>query len=113
MGLSALRQILATVAFDPGRLKGRTVAVDADNLIWSFATALGASGDPPRGPDGRSVAHLYGLVGRLGVYAAWPLDVRKSRSAPGVASSPKNDIATRSSSPACTFVNTPDTMGGE
>jgi flap endonuclease-1 len=71
MGLSALRKILAPSPFDPTTLAGKTVAVDADNLIWSFATALGASGDFPRAPDGRPIAHLYGLVGRLRLYAQW------------------------------------------
>lgn len=71
MGLSALRKILAPASFDPTTLKGRTVAVDADNLVWSFATALGASGEFPRAPDGRPIAHLYGLVGRLRLYAQW------------------------------------------
>ena len=71
MGISALRKILAPVPFDPATLAGRVVAVDADNLIWSFATALGASGDFPRAPDGRPVAHLYGLAARLRLYAQW------------------------------------------
>lgn len=71
MGISALRKILAPAPFDPTSLAGRTVAVDADNLIWSFATALGASGEFPRAPDGRPIAHLYGLVGRLRLYAQW------------------------------------------
>lgn len=71
MGLSALRKILSPVPFDPTKLTGKVVAVDADNLIWAFATALGATGDFPRAPDGRPMAHLYGLVGRLRAYAGW------------------------------------------
>jgi flap endonuclease-1 len=71
MGLSELRKVLTPTPFEPTKLSGRVVAVDADNLIWSFATALGASGDFPRGPDGRPIAHLYGLVARLHVYAGW------------------------------------------
>lgn len=71
MGLSALRKILSPTPFDPATLKGKVVAVDADNLIWAFATALGATGDFPRAPDGRPMAHLYGLVGRLRAYAGW------------------------------------------
>ena len=71
MGISALRKILSPAPFDPATLAGKTVAVDADNLIWSFATALGATGDFPRAPDGRPIAHLYGLVGRLRLYAQW------------------------------------------
>lgn len=71
MGISALRKILAPAPFDPAALRGKVVAVDADNLVWSFATALGATGDFPRAPDGRPMAHLYGLVGRLRLYAQW------------------------------------------
>lgn len=71
MGISALRKILAPAPFDTAALAGKTVAVDADNLIWSFATALGATGEFPRAPDGRPIAHLYGLVGRLRLYAQW------------------------------------------
>ena len=71
MGIAALRKILAPVPLDPATLKGKVVAVDADNLVWSFATALGATGDFPRAPDGRPMAHLYGLVGRLRLYAQW------------------------------------------
>src|SRR5687767_3387688 len=71
VGLAALRKILAPTPFDPTELAGRVVAVDADNLIWAFATALGASGEFPRAPDGRPMAHLFGLVARLRVYAGW------------------------------------------
>ncbi|HEV8360970.1 MAG TPA: hypothetical protein VGR28_11000 [Candidatus Thermoplasmatota archaeon] len=65
MGLSALRKILALQPFDPAQLRGRTVAVDADNLIWSFVTAMAATGDAPTN------AHLLGLAGRLRLYARW------------------------------------------
>ena len=71
MGLSALRKILPPTPFDPSTLKGKVVAVDADNLIWAFATALGATGEFPKAPDGRPMTHLYGLVGRLRAYAGW------------------------------------------
>ncbi len=71
MGLSALRKILAPTPFDPATLRGRAIAVDADNVIWSFVTAFGASGDLPRAPDGRSNAHLVGLANRLRLYASW------------------------------------------
>ncbi|HET6399440.1 MAG TPA: hypothetical protein VFH47_07800 [Candidatus Thermoplasmatota archaeon] len=71
MGISALRKLLPTQPFDPTHLAGRTVAVDADNLVWSFATALAASGDFPKAPDGRPVTHLHGLLGRLTQYAKW------------------------------------------
>jgi flap endonuclease-1 len=71
MGIAALRKILTPTPFEPTQLKGKVVAVDADNLIWAFATALGATGDFPRAPDGRPMAHLYGLVGRLRIYASW------------------------------------------
>lgn len=73
MGIAALRKILAPEPLDTSQLAGRVAAVDADNLIWSFATALGASGELPKAPDGRPVAHLYGLAGRLGAYAGWGL----------------------------------------
>lgn len=71
MGIAALKKLLPTQPFDPGDLAGKVVAVDADNLIWSFATALGASGEFPTAPDGRPVTHLHGLVGRLTQYAKW------------------------------------------
>jgi flap endonuclease-1 len=71
VGIAALKRLLPTRPFDPKDLRGRTLAVDADNLIWSFATALAASGDFPRAPDGRPVTHLHGLVARLTQYAKW------------------------------------------
>lgn len=71
MGIAALKKLLPTQPFDPKDLRGRTLAVDADNLIWSFVTALAASGEFPRSPDGRPVTHLYGLVARLTQYAKW------------------------------------------
>lgn len=73
MGLSALRTILPTTPLDVALLQGKTVAVDADNLIWSFVTAMAGVGDLPRGPDGRSQAHLLGLLSRLSLYARWDL----------------------------------------
>jgi flap endonuclease-1 len=71
LGIAALRKILPTSPFDVAQLNGKTVAVDADNLIWSFATALAATTDFPKAPDGRPVTHLYGLVSRLALYAKW------------------------------------------
>ena len=71
MGIAALKKVLATTPLDPTTLKGKTVAVDADNLVWSFVTAIAGTGELPRGPDGRSNAHLLGLLSRLGVYAKW------------------------------------------
>jgi flap endonuclease-1 len=71
VGIAALKKLLATSPFDPSQLRGKTLAVDADNLIWSFATALAASGEFPTAPDGRPVTHLYGLVSRLTQYAKW------------------------------------------
>ncbi|MCA1814550.1 MAG: hypothetical protein LC624_11485 [Halobacteriales archaeon] len=65
MGLSALRKILPPEPFDLAQLRGRVLAVDADNLIWSFVTAMAAMGRAP--PN----AHLFGLAGRLRAYAAW------------------------------------------
>lgn len=71
MGIAALRKVLEPVPFDVAQLRGRVVAVDADNLVWSFVTALAATGDLPRAPDGRSNAHLLGLLSRLSLYAKW------------------------------------------
>ena len=71
MGLAALRKLLPPQPFDPQLLRGETLAVDADNLIWSFVTAMAAMGSLPVGPDGRSNAHLIGLLGRLRLYAGW------------------------------------------
>jgi flap endonuclease-1 len=71
VGIAALRKILPPAPFDVAALNGKTVAVDADNLIWSFVTALAGAGELPKAPDGRSNAHLLGLVSRLGLYAKW------------------------------------------
>lgn len=71
MGIAALRKILPPAPFDVAELKGKTLAVDADNLIWSFVTALAGTGQLPVGPDGRSNAHLLGLLSRLSLYAKW------------------------------------------
>lgn len=65
MGIAALKKLLPTTPFDPAELRGRTVAVDADNLVWSFVTALAAGAEPV--PS----AHLFGLVSRLSQYAKW------------------------------------------
>ncbi len=69
MGLAALRRILNPTPASLDDFRGHTVAVDADNLLWSFVTAMAARGDPPVGPDGRSIAHALGLVNRLALYA--------------------------------------------
>lgn len=71
MGLSALRKILTPQPFDLAQLKGRVLAVDADNLIWSFVTAMAAMGNLPADAKGRANAHLLGLTGRLRLYASW------------------------------------------
>ena len=71
LGISALRKILPPQPFDVARLRGKTLAVDADNLVWSFVTAMAAAPDFPRAPDGRPVTHLHGLLSRLSVYARW------------------------------------------
>lgn len=52
------------------QLRGRVLAVDADNLIWSFVTAMAATGNVTKGPDGRPNAHLLGLTGRLALFGA-------------------------------------------
>ncbi|MEA3166497.1 MAG: flap endonuclease, partial [Thermoplasmata archaeon] len=71
VGIAALRKILPPAPFDVAQLKGKTVAVDADNLVWSFVTALAGAGELPKAPDGRSNAHLLGLLSRLSLYAKW------------------------------------------
>src|SRR5688500_91263 len=71
MGIAALRKILPPAPFDVAQLDGKTVAVDADNLVWSFVTALAGTGELPKAPDGRSNAHLLGLLSRLSLYAKW------------------------------------------
>lgn len=71
MGIAALRKVLEPIPFDVAQLRGKVVAVDADNLIWSFVTALAATGELPKAPDGRSNAHLLGLLSRLSLYAKW------------------------------------------
>jgi len=71
VGIAALRKILPPAPFDVATLRGKDVAVDADNLIWSFVTALAGTGQLPTAPDGRSNAHLLGLLSRLTLYAKW------------------------------------------
>ena len=71
VGIAALKKVLATQPLDPATLRGRTLAVDADNLVWSFVTAIAGTGELPRAPDGRSNAHLIGLLSRLSLYARW------------------------------------------
>ncbi len=71
MGIAALRKILPPASFDVSQLQGKTLAVDADNLVWSFVTALAGTGQLPQAPDGRSNAHLLGLLSRLTLYAKW------------------------------------------
>jgi flap endonuclease-1 len=71
LGIAALRKVLPPEPFDVAALRGQAVAVDADNLIWSFVTALAGTGELPRAPDGRSNAHLLGLLSRLTLYAKW------------------------------------------
>jgi flap endonuclease-1 len=71
LGIAALRKILPPAPFDVAALKGKAVAVDADNLIWSFVTALANAAEFPKAPDGRAVTHLHGLLSRLTLYAKW------------------------------------------
>nr|QEO74574.1 hypothetical protein [uncultured bacterium] len=71
MGIAALRKVLPPAPFDVAQLQGKTVAVDADNLVWSFVTAMAATAELPKAPDGRSNAHLIGLLNRLSLYAKW------------------------------------------
>jgi flap endonuclease-1 len=71
LGIAALRKVLPPAPFDVARLRGRDAAVDADNLVWSFVTAMAGAGQLPLAPDGRSNAHLHGLLSRLALYARW------------------------------------------
>ena len=85
MGIAALRKVLNPQPVELAHFKGRTFAVDADNLLWSFVTAFGATRSPrgwptdrspsgsesgqPVAPDGRPMGHVIGLTGRLALYA--------------------------------------------
>lgn len=70
MGIAALRKVLNPQQVELAHFAGKTVAVDADNLLWSFVTAFGASGgEQPKAPDGRPTGHVIGLTGRLALYA--------------------------------------------
>ena len=73
MGIAALRKILPPAPLDLAALRGKDAAVDADNLVWSFVTAMAGTGQLPAAPDGRSNAHLLGLLSRLQLYAKWGL----------------------------------------
>lgn len=66
MGLAALRRILEPRPLALSELRDKSVAVDADNLLWTFVTAMR---DPPVGPHGEPIAHLIGLTNRLRFYA--------------------------------------------
>ena len=80
VGIAALRKVLDPQPVELAHFARRTVAVDADNLLWSFVTAFGARGEQPAGPDGRPTGHAIGLAGRLKLYAqhgirsAWVYD---------------------------------------
>lgn len=68
MGLSALRDVLDPEPFELAELEGQRVAVDANNLLWTFVKGM-ARGGAPTGPHGRPVSHVIGLVNRLELYA--------------------------------------------
>ena len=68
VGIAALRKVLAPQPIELGHFKGKIVAVDADNLLWSFVTAFAQTGQPSA-PDGRPSGHVLGLTGRLSLYA--------------------------------------------
>jgi flap endonuclease-1 len=80
VGIAALRKVLDPQPVELSHFARKTVAVDADNLLWSFVTAFGARGEQPAGPDGRPIGHAIGLAGRLKLYAqhgirsAWVFD---------------------------------------
>lgn len=69
MGLAALRKLLEPTPVTLDAFRGRTLAVDADNVLWSFVTAFGARGGQPE-KDGRPVGHTLGLANRLKLYAS-------------------------------------------
>ena len=69
MGLAALRKVLDPQQVPWKELHGQTVAVDANNMLWSFVTGMGVRGDPPTGPHGRVTSHVIGLVNRLRLYS--------------------------------------------
>lgn len=73
MGLSALRDVLDPEPVDLSELAGARVGVDANNLLWTFVKGM-ARGGPPRGPHGRSISHVLGLVNRQTLYARIGLD---------------------------------------
>ncbi len=54
-------------------MRGHRVAVDANNQLWTFVTAM-ARGGPPTGPEGRSISHLLGIVHRSILYAELDLE---------------------------------------
>lgn len=70
VGIAALRKVLDPQPVELAHFQGRTVAVDADNLLWSFVTAFATSdAGQPVAPDGRPMGHVIGLTGRLALYA--------------------------------------------
>lgn len=80
VGIASLRRVLRPVESTLETFSSRVVAVDANNMLWSFVTAMGMGGGPPRDSDGNSIAHVIGLVNRLKLYAdhdirsAWVFD---------------------------------------
>ncbi len=70
MGLAQLRKILAPEPCQLAELSGQRLAVDANNMLWTFVTGMGARGDPPTGPHGRPISHVIGLTNRLRLYAS-------------------------------------------
>ncbi|HUR67638.1 MAG TPA: hypothetical protein VM370_00200 [Candidatus Thermoplasmatota archaeon] len=69
MGIAALRKVLNPQPVELSHFAKKTVAVDADNLLWSFVTAFATTGEQPVGPSGEPIGHLLGLAGRLKLYA--------------------------------------------
>jgi len=68
MGLAALRDLLDPEPVNLDELAGSRVAVDADNLLWSFVKGM-ARGGAPTGPHGRATSHAIGVVNRLDLFA--------------------------------------------
>ncbi len=69
MGLSQLRSVLDPDPLDLDRVNGERVAVDANNVLWTFVTGM-ARGGAPTGPHGREISHVIGLVNRTRYYAS-------------------------------------------
>lgn len=73
MGLAALRDVLDPRPVDLDSIGPARVAVDANNLLWTFVKGM-ARGGAPTGPHGRATSHVIGLVNRQRLYGNLGLD---------------------------------------